>query len=402
MRQGCVYRRCTRCGSGMEAKRCAGCGADRFRWAYVVDAAPPGAPRQQRRRAGFPTKSAALEAMHRLQAAVAGGTFVEPSRQTVGKYLTEWVAGISGEVRGGTWRGYRDNVHNHLTPRIGDVPLQALSANRVRALYQELATGGRLRDGAGLSVKSVHNLHLTLRKALADAVRDRVLLSNPADHAHRLPNDRPEMRTWSAPQLAAFLASVRDDPDFALWRLAATTGMRRGEVVGVRWHDVDMDGARVAIVQQRVRGADGLGFGPPKTAKARRSVALDPATVAALRAHRRRQAEDRLAFGPGYQDADLVFARADGSPLDPDTVSATFDRLLKLARLPRIRLHDLRHTHATLALAAGVHPKVVQERLGHANIQTTMDIYSHTIPAMQEDAASRVAALVDGEVVGRL
>jgi integrase len=203
------------------------------------------------------------------------------------------------------------------------------------------------------------------------------------------------MKTWSRDELARFLAIVREDPRFALWRLAATTGLRRGEVLGLRWHDVELEAGRLRVTQQRVRGANGLGYGPPKTAKGRRSVALDPATAAAVRAHRVRQAEERLAFGPGYEDADLVFARADGSPEDPDGISSIFARLVRLAGLPRIRFHDLRHTHATLALAAGIHPKVVQERLGHSSITVTLDTYSHAIPAMQEDAAARVAALVD-------
>jgi integrase len=400
MRAGHVYRRCTKCGSAVEAKRCSRCdGAGA--WAYVIDMAPKGAPREQRRRGGFATKSAALEAMHGIQSAIAGGTHVETSRQTVGLYLEAWLAGIRSEVRGGTWRGYRDNLERHVAPRIGTLPLQSLTPNRVRALYAELATSGRLRDGAGLAPKSVHNVHLTLRKALGDAVRDRLLPTNPADHAHRLPAERQEMHTWTGAQLGAFLARVRDDRLFALWRLAGTTGMRRGEVLGLRWRDVDLEGGRVAIVQQLSRGAKGVAFGPPKTAKARRSVALDGVTIAAIRAHRRRQKEERLAFGPGYVDVDLVFARADGVALDPDGVTGAFERLVRRAGLPRIRLHDLRHTHATLALSAGVHPKVVQERLGHSNITTTMDVYSHAIPAMQEDAASRVAALVDGEAVAR-
>lgn len=397
MRTGRVFRRCTSCGAKVEAKRCSACLGDRFTWAYVVDTAPAGAPRRQRRGGGFATKAAATEAMNGLQADVAGGRFVEPSRATVSAYLEEWLAGISGEVRGGTWRNYRDAVMNYIAPRIGDVPLQGLTRNRIRAMYQELATSGRVRGGTGLSAKSVHNVHLTLRKALADAVDGRVLVSNPADGAHRLSSSRPEMHVWTGAQLGRFLAAVADDPRFALWRLAATTGLRRGEVLGLRWRDVDLDAGRLQVTQQRVRGADGLGYGTPKTAKGRRSVALDPATVASLRSHRARQVAERLAFGPAYQDDDLVFARADGSAHDPDGVSGTFERLARSAGVPRIRFHDLRHTHATLALSAGVHPKVVQERLGHASISMTLDTYSHAIPAMQEDAAARIAALVDSE-----
>jgi integrase len=192
------------------------------------------------------------------------------------------------------------------------------------------------------------------------------------------------------------LTGIRDHELFPLLRLAATTGMRRGEVLGLRWRDVDLQRGVLQVVQQRVRGADALTYGPPKTSRGRRRIDLDPATVSAPREHRRRQLEDRLAFGPGYIDADLVFARADGSPLDPDVVSRSFERLARRVGLTPIRFHDLRHTHATLALAAGIHPKVVQERLGHSSVSITLDLYSHAVPAMQADAASRIAAIVDG------
>lgn len=299
MRTGRVFRRCTGCGAKVDVKRCTGCGADRFSWAYVVDTAAPGAPRRQRRGGGYATKADATAAMNELQSGIAGGTFVEPSRQTVGAFLEEWLAGIRGEVRGGTWRSYRDAVTNYIAPRIGDVPLQALTRNRVRSLYQELAAGGRVRGGTGLAPKTVHNVHLALRKALGDAVEDRLLLSNPADAAHRLPAGRPEMTTWSRDELGRFLGSARNDPRFALWRLAATTGMRRGEVLGLRWRDVDLEAGRLRVTQQRVRGAEGLGYGAPKTAKGRRSVALDPAT-AALAALAEAAASDRARLVPPF------------------------------------------------------------------------------------------------------
>jgi integrase len=204
------------------------------------------------------------------------------------------------------------------------------------------------------------------------------------------------MQTWTAEQLRAFLDHVGGDRLFAAWRLAATTGMRRGEVLGLTWTALSLNAATASICETIVAGP---GYAPrtssPKTQKGRRSVALDPETVAALRAHRRPQAEEKLRLGPDYDDADLVFCREDGTPLRPRSFSRMFENQVRRAGLPRIRLHDLRHTHATLALAAGVHPKVVQERLGHAKINITLDTYSHAIPAMQADAAAQIAALID-------
>lgn len=356
---------------------------------------PRGAPRQQRRAGGFATKGLAIQAMHELQSNVASGRFVEPSRMTVAQYLDTWLQAVRPPtVRGGTWRGYELVVRRHIAPRIGSIPLQQLTRAAVKAAYQDIGEAGG-RGGGPLNAKTVNNVHLTLRKALGDAVEDRLLSHNPADGAHKLHRDRPEMRTWTAEQLSAFLSAVADDEDFRLWRLAATTGMRRGEVLGLRWHDVDLEAGSVRVVQARVRGDSGWIYGPPKSAKGRRSIALDKGTVAALAVQREAQSVIRPRFGPYDEDADLVFARHDGSPMDPDSVSGRFERIVRGLPLPMIRLHDLRHTHATLALAAGVHPKVVQERLGHSSITMTLDLYSHAVPGMQADAASKIAALVD-------
>jgi integrase len=221
----------------------------------------------------------------------------------------------------------------------------------------------------------------------------------------RLPRHaKPEMRTWSAPELASFLDQLRGDPLHAPILLAATTGMRRGEVLGLRWRDTDLDAGRVAVRQTlaAVRDVDGqvgrhlLVFGEPKTAKGRRTVPLPPQTVATLREHRRRQLAERLAVGPDYSDQDLVFAEPDGTPIHPDKFRKRFEVRIGRSGLTPIRFHDLRHTYATLALQAGVHGKVVSGILGHANIGITLDTYSHAIPAMEESAAETVAALVFG------
>ncbi|MGD0121711.1 MAG: site-specific integrase [Candidatus Limnocylindrales bacterium] len=202
------------------------------------------------------------------------------------------------------------------------------------------------------------------------------------------------MRTWTGRQVAGFLDFVGSDRLFCLWRVAFFTGMRRGELLGLRWRDVDLDGAALSIQQTYIRGAEGLGYGAPKTAKGRRRITLDAETVGILRAQKRAQATLRIRAGSIWKDNDLVFAREDGSPIDPDVVSTQFYRLTARAGLPRIRLHDIRHTHATLLLMAGVHPKVVSERLGHSSILITLDTYSHVLPGLQEDAVDRFAAVV--------
>jgi integrase len=270
-------------------------------------------------------------------------------------------------------------------------------------LYADLLEHGR-RDRDGLSRRSVRYLHAIVRGALSDARRWGLVTHNVAEQADppRQDRNRDAMRTWSAEQVRAFLDHVGDDRLCTLWLLLVSTGMRRGEACGLHWDDLDLEAARVAVRRNltAVRGrgpAREASWSEPKTSRSRRSVALDANTVEQLRAHRRRQLEERLAAGPAYVDRGLVFCREDGSELDPDWVSKRFERLADAAGLPRIRLHDLRHTHATLALQAGVHVKVVSERLGHATVGMTLDTYSHVIPAMQEDAAQRVAALVFGD-----
>ncbi len=204
-----------------------------------------------------------------------------------------------------------------------------------------------------------------------------------------------DMRTWTADELRRFLDHVRDDRLFPAWRLAASTGLRRGELLGLRWQDVDLHAGRVSVRQTLTTVGNKVAFGEPKTARGKRNIALDGVTIGALRTWRTQQAQERLALGPVWQDTGLVFSREDGSLIHPDTFSFWFDRHVRAADVPRIRFHDLRHTHATLALQAGVPAKVVSERLGHATVAFTLDVYSHVIPALQEDAAERIAALVD-------
>lgn len=177
-----------------------------------------------------------------------------------------------------------------------------------------------------------------------------------------------------------------------MWRIVVMTGMRRGEVCGLMWSDVDLDAGRLSV-QRSLVSADGT-MSHPKTERSRRSNALDPATIAALREHRSRQAAEKLSIGAAYVDGGLVFCREDGSHLDPDFISKLFTRRRVACGLPKIRLHDLRHTHATLALQAGVHPNVVSERLGHSDIALTLNTYSHAIPALQAEAATVIASLI--------
>ncbi len=366
------------------------------KWAVVVDVGPDqNGRRKQRWHSGFETRRDATRALTEILGRLQDGGYVEPHKETVAQFMGRWLDSIRATIRPTTWEAYRTLAEVHIIPRLGAVPLQRLTASQLNALYGDLLEAGRRNGKGGLSPRTVAYVHATIRKALGDAVRWQLVPRNVAEQATPPRQRSREMRTWSASELRAFLSHVEGDRLHGAYVLAGTTGLRRGELLGLRWRDLGLEAGRLSVIQSLVVVGYTVTVSTPKTAKGRRSVALDPATIAALRAYRARVLEERLAVGLGTpRDDEFVFTEVDGSPIHPGQFSDRFDRLVKSAGLPRIRLHDLRHTHATLALQAGVHPKVVSERLGHATVSITLDTYSHAIPAMEEEAAAKVAALV--------
>ena len=278
-------------------------------------------------------------------------------------------------------------------PGWGDIELQRLTPSNLSAFYRTLLTDAR-RDGQGLAPKTVRNIHAMLHRALKDAVRLGYLVRNVADAITPPRGASPEMQIWTPEQLRTFLAHARQDRLYALWLLVATTGMRRAELAGLRWVDIDLDGARLSPRRPRVVVNYAVHESEPKTRMGKRSLALDPATLAALQEHQAQQEQERTEVGSAWMDSGLVFTRPDGSPIHPDLITDWFRRLARNAGLPPIRLHDVRHSYATAALAAGVPAKVVSERLGHATIAITLDVYSHVIPGMDAQAANDVASLI--------
>ena len=292
---------------------------------------------------------------------------------------------IRPTVRRTTFLGYEGHVRNHIVPAIGGRALRSLDGRTLNSFYASLSDGAKK-----LSPSSVKRVHATVHRALRDAVRWEYLEANPAD-ACDPPRDRgrdSEMRTWSAEQGATFLQSVRGHPQYPLWVLLAMTGMRRGEALGLRWCDIDFVGSTLSVRQTLIAAGADVHIAPPKTARGRRVIALDTRTVRTLKSHRRKA-------NPSDTNKP-VFTDDRGTPLIPQEISKEFGRLSRAARLPRIRLHDLRHTHATLALQAGIHPKIVSERLGHSAVSFTLDVYSHALPHMQQEASERIGRLIFG------
>jgi integrase len=370
-------------------------------WSFVVDTAPLGASRRQVRRRGFRTRREAQEALDRLKSSVDRGEFVERSRESVGEYLEAWLPAIRGSLEPSTLESYERNVRNHLLPTLGAIRLQALTPDHLSDLYATLAESGRVDGRGGLSARTVQYCHTILHRALGDAVRRGSVVRNVADYAlvpaPRRKRRHAEMTTWTAREVATFLEATSSDRLYLVWHVALFTGMRRGEVLGLRWRDTNLRAGRLRLVRQLRVVRHVPDFSDLKTDRSRRQVSVDPETVALLRQHRKAQLEERLMVGDGYQDGDLVFAKPDGEHYHPEAVSKVFDRRVARWRLPRITFHDTRHTWATLALEAGVHPKVVSERLGHSSVAFTLDVYSHAIQGLDDDASARVADLINRE-----
>lgn len=356
---------------------------------------------------GFTTRRDAAAQLRLEIGKVETGAWVEPSRQRLDAYLAEWVAGQ--RLSASTVSSYRKNIRLHIDPYLGETTLARLTGAAVDAWMRTLEASGRVDGRGGLSARTVRYVYTILRSALSDAVRHGRLSVNPTDRSTPpSPSEArpPEMQAWTAGELVCFLrwAETRD-PDLAMgWRLLAATGMRRGEALALRWRDVDLDAGRLQVRRSvgtvKSKGAgEQLVEGPTKTGQAR-VVDIDSDTVAALRAYQ--ATRGALSLELVRNDA-LVLGTLDGTHRHPERYSRRFVEQVMQARkalgqdqLPRIRLHDLRHTHATLLLAAGEPVKVVSERLGHANAMITLTVYQHVHPGMGRQAADRFAALLRG------
>ena len=364
-------------------------------WAYVLELGDDDAGRRKQTwRSGFRTKREATAAMQAELGRRQAGSHIEPTTLIVDRFLSDqWLPGLV-KIRPSTVRSYRGHIDLYLSPAFAGTRLSGLTTPMINQVYADLQNGNGHR-GRPLAASTIRRVHATLHSALADAVRWRLIPYNSA-HGAQLPSvARAEMQVWSGEELGGFLNATADDPLAMLYRLIAHTGLRRGEAIGLRWSEVDLNIGTLTVVRQHVAVGYRVVQGEPKTRRGHRHIALDPGTAAHLAAHRRRQIERALALGLPGTAGGFVFARADGSAYHPDYVSKHFDKLVHRTGLRRIRLHDLRHTHATLGLAAGIPAKVMADRLGHSSVMLTLDTYSHVTPAMDHSAANLIAGLVD-------
>jgi integrase len=321
------------------------------------------------------------------------GTLVTTPQQSVGQFLTDWLENTHKQrVRPRTYERYGEAIRLHIIPALGKYQLQKLSAQHVQAFY-----ASKLKEG--LSPTTVIYYHSVLHNALASAEKWGLVARNVCDLVTPPRKARFEIQPLTPEQVQQFLKVIGGHKWEALFILALATGMRQGEVLGLKWQDINFTTATLQVRRILTRipsAAGGKEYieAEPKTQKSRRSIMIAPFALEALKQHRLRQLESKLKAGPFWEEHDYVFCTLTGTHLRPSHVLDEFKKLLKKGGLPAIRFHDLRHSAATLLLSLGVHAKVVQEMLGHTQISMTMDIYSHVLPGMQQDAVSKLNTLL--------
>jgi len=401
-------------------------------------------------RGGFDTKKAAWQACREAMGEADRGRVIRPSTRTVSQFFAEWLAAIEPSIDATTWQNWRDYAAAYVIPWIGEERLQTLNEPQLLKLYRRLLADGRVKPDnnsemyaywsdrlakgedptprevseackttihaaraavrryksgivpakttRGLAPKTVRNVHTLIHRALADAVAWKYIGSNPASNIK--PPRRPRTRrdVWTPDQIQIFLKSVQQDRFAALFLLELTTGIRRGQLCGLKWPAVDLQAGDITVHDNRVvvggRARDKAGG---KTKNADQTISIDRVTTAALLRWREVQNRECEFFGSDYNPGNYVFTFEDGRPPHPDTIRQRFDRLAAAAGLPRITFHDLRHSYATGALKAGINPKVISERIGHANVGFFLQTYAHVIRTDDRDAAEQAAAFLIGD-----
>ena len=328
------------------------------------------------------TKKEAEKRLSELLNQLDNGTFIKPGKTTLGEYLERWLADYAKpnlSPRG--FERYAGIIKKHIIPDMGSITLTQLRPEHLQKHYT-----ARLNDG--LSARTIRYHHAVIHKALQTAVKWGLLSRNVADGVDLPRARRTEMQTWDEDDITRFLEAAKDSSYYALFYTALYTGMRRSELLGLKWTDVDLMLGQVHVKRSLHHLKDGsYVFTQPKSARSRRTIDLSPSTISTIKEHHEKQKLERIMLGVPLTDDDLVFSHFDGKPLRPNTITRAWTMLAARAGVKVIRFHDARHTHASLMLKQGIHPKIVQERLGHASISMTLDTYSHVMPGLQQAAA---------------
>jgi integrase len=332
------------------------------------------------------TRKEADRKLRDILASIDKGLPVDAGKLSLREMLQRWLRDyVVPNTRARTAERYESDIRLHIDPAIGHIQLSRLSPADIQAMEARLLETGK-------SARSVQHIHAVLREALKHALRWGLVFRNPAEAVDPPRPSRPEIQPPNADAVWGILEAAKETSYYSALFFMAFTGCRRGEALGLRWTDIDLENCNAAIVQslQRVKG-QGLVFQAPKSAKSRRAISLDSDTIDMLHEHRGKQLLRQVELGGAYSDQGLVFPGPLGGPIDPSVLTRTFEKLVRRMGLTNTRLHDLRHFHATLLLQQGTNPKIVQERLGHSSFVITMDTYSHVAPGLQKQASQDFA-----------
>ena len=368
-------------------------------WSIVIDEGkdPLTGKRIQQWHTVKGTKRNAQKFLNEILVSKEKGTYVKPTRLSLGDWLEQWLDGyVAMHTTLRTQESYRSIINRHILPSLGSIPLSQLQPQQIQSYYAQALSSGRTDKKGGLSARSVLYHHRILTEALSHAVKMGILIRNVAELVDPPRVERAKMSTLTPDEVFIFLDAAKDTSYYVFFSTLICTGLRRGELLALRWRNLDLDSSTITVVETAYKLGNGeYIIKEPKTPHSRRSVSLPPSLVKLLREYRADQELLRIQLGINLNNDDFVFIRPDGSPLNPNAVTLAFKRIIRKAGLKHIRLHDLRHTHATLMLKAGIHPKIVSERLGHSNIGITLDTYSHVLPGLQEAAAEIFDKMLD-------
>lgn len=358
-------------------------------WSFTIDIGrdPLTGKRKQKTASGFKTKKEAERACNELIHQFNTGSLVDDKNFTLSEYLQEWLENTAKQrVRETTFTNYKRAVNSRIIPVLGSHKLKDLKPLHGQRFVKSLID-------EGLSPAYIEYIFIVLKGSLEDAVRWELLFKNPFQHVE-IPRPRKVVNsTWSIEETKRFLNRTKFENViyYHLFLLALNTGMRRGEILGLKWKNFDLNEGKISVTETLIYDENGFRFTEPKTHGSKRLISIDQNLCKEFKSYKAKQNEFKLLFGQSYEDNDLVFAKETGQPILPRTMTTTFNQFIKKADVPQIRFHDLRHTHATILLKLGINPKIVSERLGHSSIKTTLDTYSHVTIDMQESAVLKLS-----------
>lgn len=357
-----------------------------YRYRYYAGLKPDG-KKDYKVTPTYPTAKEADAEWAKIKVQLDQGTYVRAGKETVAEYEERWLKTKESQIEEGTYRQYSWLVKNHIIPRLGHLQLSKLRADHIQAMYSDLESED------AISPQSIGHLHRVLSQTLKNAVQWGLIAKNPAELAKPPKVGRHEFHVWTEAELETFLSVAKERTRYyMIFLLGAATGMRLGEILGLKWSDVDFE---TGIIQVRRSGSKRKST-TTKTAASRRPVVMPSYLVEELQSHHEQQQKEIAIQGTRWKKNDLVVPTSVGTQVLQGNIRGLLERLIKRAGVTECRFHDLRHLHATLLLTKGVHAKIVQERLGHSSIQVTLDRYSHVVPGLQEQAATEIDAILRG------